>query len=103
VILNISQPYRPPWPVMGIDLLYFNFILQLIDSDGLVMGEKCITLHPKKSHSFHVNFKPQETGASYAKLVFIIQGIHLIVSGRVCLFFASDCKHSGGRCKIIKS
>jgi hypothetical protein len=21
-ILNISQPYRPPWPVKGIDLLY---------------------------------------------------------------------------------
>jgi hypothetical protein len=27
-ILNISQPYRPPWPVKGIALLltlYFNF------------------------------------------------------------------------------
>jgi hypothetical protein len=68
-------------------LLYFNFILQLTDSDGLVTGEKCITLHPKKSHSFRVNFKPQEIGAAYAKLVFIIQGIHLIVSNLVYVCF----------------
>jgi hypothetical protein len=61
-------------------IIEFLFILQLIDSDGLVMGEKCITLHPKKSHTFRVNFKPQEMGAAHAKLVFIIQGIHLIVS-----------------------
>jgi len=53
---------------------------QLIDSDGLVMGEKCITLYPKKGHSFRVNFKPQVVGAAYGKLVFIIQGILLIVS-----------------------
>ncbi|XP_021919602.1 uncharacterized protein LOC110829806 isoform X3 [Zootermopsis nevadensis] len=52
---------------------------ELIDSDGLVMGEKCITLHPRKSHSFHVNFKPLVIGAAYGKLVFIIQGIHLII------------------------
>jgi hypothetical protein len=56
------------------------FVLQLVDSDGIVMGQKCFTLHPKKSHSFHVNFKPQVIGAAYGKLVFIIQGIHLIVS-----------------------
>jgi hypothetical protein len=24
-ILNISQPYRPPWPVMGIALLYYYY------------------------------------------------------------------------------
>ena len=58
----------------------FIFILQLIDVDGLVMGEKCITLLPKKSHSFRVSFKPKVIGAAYGKVIFIIQGIHLIVS-----------------------
>jgi len=61
-------------------------MLQLMDVDGLVMGEKCITLHPKKSHSFRVSFKPKVLGAAYGKVVFIIQGIHLIVSGVYCIW-----------------
>jgi hypothetical protein len=60
-------------------------MLQLIDVDGPVMGEKCITLHPKKSHSFRVSFKPPVIGAAYGKLVFIIQGVHLIVSDIYCM------------------
>jgi hypothetical protein len=52
-----------------------------MDVDGPVMGEKCITLHPKKRHSFRVSFKPKVVGAAYGKVVFITQGIHLTVSG----------------------
>jgi hypothetical protein len=72
--------------LFGNTIIGLIFMLQLIDNDGLVMGEKCVTLHPKQSHPFRVNFKPQEIGAAYAKLVFVIQGIHLIVSDLVYLF-----------------
>jgi len=57
-----------------------------MDADGLVMGEKCITLHPKKSHSFRVSFKPKVIGAAYGKVIFITQGIHLIVSDVYCIW-----------------
>jgi hypothetical protein len=40
-ILNILQPYRPPWPVTGIALLYFSWVRQfaLVKSQFMFRGD----------------------------------------------------------------
>jgi hypothetical protein len=49
VILNISQPYRPPWPVTGgIALLYFNAPWECACTktwEWSILHRSCLTLH----------------------------------------------------------
>jgi hypothetical protein len=47
-VLNISRPYRPPWPVTGIALLftYFAFITILVQEyqyEFILAWQKCVT------------------------------------------------------------
>ncbi|KAJ9596241.1 hypothetical protein L9F63_027134 [Diploptera punctata] len=75
---------------------------KLVDGDGNVVMQRTMTLRPMKNYTLTVMFCPQKTGAFYAKLIFVIGELRLILpmygyGGQVRMIAKGIPKDGGGR------
>jgi hypothetical protein len=76
-ILNISQPYRAPWPVTGIALLFFTEYLPKLNKEFWGKPISCLPLMPHGSHGkrqTRIASKMTYTSDILFMLVFIAAG-----------------------------